>query len=89
METYGRSELMDRLGSGWLVEDDGWYANVTWARERFPVGGVHVAQIFLRPWRDPHEGERLPGEPIRLCLPPKRRRRDPGDDDHGRAADCD
>jgi hypothetical protein len=54
--------LMARLGSAWLVEDDGWYANVTWAEE-FPVAGVHGAQIFLRPWRDPRRGERLPGEP--------------------------
>jgi hypothetical protein len=54
--------LMARLGSAWLVEDDGWYANLTWAEE-FPVAGVHRAQIFLRPWRDPRQGERLPGEP--------------------------
>jgi len=55
--------LMARLGTAWLVEDDGWYANVTWADEGFPVAGVHGAQIFLRPWRDPRQGERLPGEP--------------------------
>jgi hypothetical protein len=55
--------LMARLGSAWLVEDDGWYANVTWAGEEFPVAGVRGAQIFLRPWRDPRQGERLPGEP--------------------------
>jgi hypothetical protein len=56
--------LMARLGSAWLVEDDGWYANVTWAHEDFPVAGVQSAQIFLRPWRDPRDGERLPGEPV-------------------------
>jgi hypothetical protein len=55
--------LMARLGSAWLVEDDGWYANVTWADASFPVAGIHGAQIFLRPWRDPRQGERLPGEP--------------------------
>jgi hypothetical protein len=55
--------LMATLGSAWLVEDDGWYANVTWADASFPVAGVHGAQIFLRPWRDPRQGERLPGEP--------------------------
>jgi hypothetical protein len=54
--------LMARLGSAWLVEDDGWYANLTWAEE-FPVVGVHRAQIFLRPWRDPRQGKRLTGEP--------------------------
>ena len=55
--------LMATLGSAWLVEDAGWYANVTWADASFPVAGVHGAQIFLRPWRDPRQGERLPGEP--------------------------
>lgn len=55
--------LMATLGSAWLVEDDGWYANVTCADASFPVAGVHGAQIFLRPWRDPRQGERLPGEP--------------------------
>jgi hypothetical protein len=53
--------LMATLGSAWLVEDDGWYANVTWADASFPVAGVHGAQIFLCPWRDPRQGERLPG----------------------------
>jgi hypothetical protein len=56
--------LMARLGSTWFVEDDGWYANVTWARESFPIAGVRDATIFLRPYRDPHPGERLPGEPV-------------------------
>jgi hypothetical protein len=55
--------LMATLGSAWLVEDDGWYANVTWADASFPVAGVHGAQIVLCPWRDPRQGERLPGEP--------------------------
>jgi hypothetical protein len=55
--------LMRRFGAGWLVEDDGWYANVTWGGERFPIAGVDAAQIFLRPWRDPRPGEPLPGEP--------------------------
>jgi hypothetical protein len=55
--------LMRRFGPGWLVEDDGWYANVTWVGERFPIAGVEAAQIFLRPWRDPRPRERLPGEP--------------------------
>jgi hypothetical protein len=55
--------LMATLGSAWLVEDDGWYANVTCADASFPVAGVHWAQIFLRPWRDPRQGERLSGEP--------------------------
>jgi hypothetical protein len=41
--------LMRRFGPGWLVEDDGWYANVTWVGERFPIAGVEAAQIFLRP----------------------------------------
>jgi hypothetical protein len=57
-------ELMARLGSTWFVEDDGWYANVTWARDSFPVAGVAGARIFLRPYRDPQLGERLPGEPV-------------------------
>jgi hypothetical protein len=55
--------LMSRLGRAWLVEDDGWYANVTWADENFPIAGVRGAQIFLCPWRDPRQRERLPGEP--------------------------
>jgi len=38
--------LMAQLGTAWLVEDDGWYANVTWVDEIFPVAGVHGAQIF-------------------------------------------
>jgi hypothetical protein len=54
--------LMAQLGTAWLVEDDGWYANVTWVDEIFPVAGVHGAQIFLRPWREPRQGERLPRE---------------------------
>jgi hypothetical protein len=53
---------MARLGSAWLVEDDGWYANVTWAGERFPIAEVDAARLFLRPWRDPRSRERLPGE---------------------------
>jgi hypothetical protein len=56
--------LMMRLGSAWLVEDDGWYANVTWASGHFPVAGVYGARIFLRPWRDPRSGERLSGDPV-------------------------
>jgi hypothetical protein len=56
--------LMATLGSAWLVEDDGWYANVTWTDASFPVAGVHGAQIFLRPWRDPRNRERLPGKPV-------------------------
>jgi hypothetical protein len=56
--------LMARLGSAWLVEDDGWYTNVTWTDESFPVAGVHGAQIFLRPWREPQKRERLPGQPV-------------------------
>jgi hypothetical protein len=55
--------LMARLGSSWLTEDDGWYANVTWIGRQFPVSGVDAARLFLRPWRDPRPGERLPGEP--------------------------
>jgi hypothetical protein len=55
--------LMERLGSEWLVEDDGWYANVTWAGGDFPVAGVDAVRLFLRPWRDPRSHERLPGEP--------------------------
>jgi hypothetical protein len=38
---------MTRLGSARLVEDDRWYANVTWANERFPVVGVHGARSFF------------------------------------------
>jgi hypothetical protein len=55
--------IMARLGSSWLTEDDGWYANVTWTAQHFPVAGVDAARLFLRPWRDPRPGERLPGEP--------------------------
>jgi hypothetical protein len=54
--------LMKRLGSSWLVEDDGWYANVTWSDERFPIDGVAGARLFLRPWRDPRPGQRLQGQ---------------------------
>jgi hypothetical protein len=63
--------LMERLGSAWLVEDDGWYANVTWAADGFPVAGVEGAQIFLRPWRSPRGGERLPGECIDPAVEPE------------------
>lgn len=56
--------LMARLGSRWLVEDDGWYANVTCADESFPVAGVRRVRIFLRPWRDPRKRERLPGQRV-------------------------
>lgn len=55
--------FMEQLGRSWLVEDDGWYANVAWVGERFPVAGVDNAELFLRPWRDPHSGDRLQGEP--------------------------
>ena len=55
--------LMERLGSSWFAEDDGWYATVHWVGERFPIPGVDQATLFLRPWRDPRPGERLPGEP--------------------------
>jgi hypothetical protein len=55
---------MARLGSRWLVEDDGWYANVTWTDESFSVAGVRRVQIFLRPWRDPRKRERLPGQRV-------------------------
>lgn len=55
--------LMARLGTSWLTEDDGWYANVHWIGPQFPVAGVDDATLFLRPWRDPSCGERLPGEP--------------------------
>lgn len=54
--------LMERLGSSWSVEDDGWYANVHWVSERFPIAGVDQATLFLRPWRDPRPAERLPRE---------------------------
>jgi hypothetical protein len=54
---------MARLGPSWLTEDDGWYANVTWIGSKFPLAGVDKAQLFLRPWRDPRSGDRLPGEP--------------------------
>jgi hypothetical protein len=55
--------FMERLGSPWLVEDDGWYANVTWMGEHFPIAEVEAARLFLRPWRDPRLRERLPGGP--------------------------
>jgi hypothetical protein len=55
--------LMARLGSSWLVEDDGWYANVHSIGETFPIPGVDHASLFLRPWRDPRPGPPLPGEP--------------------------
>jgi hypothetical protein len=38
--------LMTRLGSAWLVEDDGWYANVTWANVSRSLG-VHGARSFF------------------------------------------
>jgi hypothetical protein len=60
----GVRALMARLGSRWLVEDDGWYANVTWTDESFSVAGVRRVQIFLRPWRDPRKRERLPGQRV-------------------------
>lgn len=55
--------LMERLGSSWLVEDDGWYANVHWIGDKFPISGVQEASLFLRPWRDPRRGRPLPGDP--------------------------
>jgi hypothetical protein len=55
--------LMKRLGPAWLVDDDGWYANVHWIGDEFPVPGVRRASVFLRPWRNPRSGRRLPGEP--------------------------
>jgi hypothetical protein len=55
--------LIKRFGSAWLVLDEGWYANVTWADERFPIAEVDGARLSLRPWRDPRPHERLPGEP--------------------------
>ena len=54
--------LMDHVGVSWLTEDDGWYANVSWNGRVFPIAGVDEAQLFLRPWRDPSFGPRLPGE---------------------------
>jgi hypothetical protein len=54
--------LMGRLGSSWLVEDDGWYANVHWIGDEFPISGVDGASVFLRPWRDPRPGQPLSGE---------------------------
>jgi hypothetical protein len=59
----GVRDLMKRVGHAWLVEDDGWYANVHWVGDEFPVAGVDQASVFLRPWRDPRSGRRLPGDP--------------------------